>query len=437
MRTIFVLLAATGLLTVASRAGVDTDGKIGQIVERYVEKGEALYRDLHTHPELSGQEVKTAAKMAARLREMGFEVVTGVGGHGVVSVLRNGEGPTVMLRTDMDALPVLEATGLPHASTTTCPDGKGGEQPVMHACGHDLHMAVWVGTLLTLTEMKDSWRGTLLAVAQPAEEVSKGALAMLRDGLFRRFPVPDYALAFHVNPDLEAGTVGFCHGAVFAGVSSVDIRISGQGGHGATPHQTVDPVVLAARTVLDIQTIVSRELDPLKPAVVTVGSIHGGSRHNIIPDFVDLQLTVRYFEDGVRERILQALERITRGLAISAGLDENRWPKVTELEGATPPLLNDASLVQRASASMGRVLGEGRIVPVAPATVGEDFGRYGRTPDKVRIAMFWLGAAAPAASGGHRPPLHNSAFAPAFAPVFRTGVKAMTAAVLDLLPTGR
>lgn len=263
-------------------SGQDISNLIRNEVASSVAAAEVMYRDLHQNPELSLMEFNTAAKMADALGRLGFEVTTGVGGNGVVGVLRNGKGPVIMLRADMDALPVRETTGLPFASTITVATPQGPETPVMHACGHDLHMTVWHGTVQTLVALKSKWKGTLVAIAQPAEEVSGGSDRMIADGLYIRFPKPDYALCYHVSADLPAGTVGYFPGAIFAGVNSADLKVFGVGGHGAMPHKTIDPVVLSAKIILDYQTIVSREINPVYPAVVTVGSIHGGTKHNII-----------------------------------------------------------------------------------------------------------------------------------------------------------
>ena len=249
--------------------------KIYQIIDNQIEKSKETYINLHQNPELSFMEFETSKKMAANLKVLGFEVTTNVGGNGVVGVFKNGKGKTILLRTDMDALPIKEKTGLPFASQVFTKDFDGLETSVMHACGHDLHMTTWLGTLRTLVSLKKEWQGTIVAIAQPAEEVSGGSNAMIADGLFKRFPKPDYALAYHVNPELPSGTIGYYPGAIFAGVNSIDIKVFGRGGHGAMPHTTIDPVVLASRIVLDIQTIVSREINPVHPAVVTVGSIHG------------------------------------------------------------------------------------------------------------------------------------------------------------------
>ena len=415
------------------------NNKILNAVNNLTEETRNIYIDLHKNPELSLMEVKTSGKMADELRLMGFQVTTDVGGYGVVGVFRNGAGKTVMLRTDMDALPVKENTGLPYSSEVIMRDAFGIENPVMHACGHDMHMSVWLGTLRTLVSLKNEWKGTILAVAQPAEEGSLGALSMINDGLFSRFPVPDFVLCYHVSAELPAGTIGYYPGPIFAGVKSAEITVYGSGGHGAMPHTTVDPVVIAARIVLDIQTIVSREINPVKPAVVTVGAIHGGTKNNVIPDEVKMLLTIRFFEEEVFETIKESLINITRGAAITAGLPESKMPLVIFEDSDNQPVDNNHELVMKGVVSMKSILGESKIKQVDPATVAEDFGKYGRTSEKIPIALFWLGGVNEKAWSDHinkgtfLPPLHNSAFAPDFIPTFQGGVSAMSRTIMDLL----
>ena len=400
---------------------------------------ELLYKDLHAHPELSFREVKTAARIAEELRQAGFETTSDIGGHGVVGVLRNGTGPTVLVRTDLDALPVKEQTGVDYASQVRTTNDLGAEVDVMHACGHDIHMTSLVGTARVLSRLKDRWHGTLVCIGQPAEERGQGARRMLAEGLFRKFPKPDYCLALHVSSDMEAGSVSVVEGFALANVNSVDITVRGVGGHGAWPHRTKDPIVLAAQIVLALQTIVSRETDPLESAVVTVGSIQGGTKHNIIPDEVKLQLTVRTFTDEVRAHTLAAIQRIVRGQAASAGLPEDRMPLVKiEEEESISASYNTPELARRVAKSLRDALGDAQVVERRPTMGGEDFGEYGRTTDKIPICIFWLGAVEPermtesARSGRALPPLHSSLFRPAPAPTLKTGVTAMTAAVLGL-----
>lgn len=397
-----------------------------------------IYMDLHQNPELSLMEVKTAARMADMLKKLGFEVTTGIGGNGVVGIFRNGPGKTIMLRTDMDALPVRENTGLPYASQIIMKDARGNENPVMHACGHDLHMTTWLGTLSTLVTLKKEWKGTLIAVGQPAEEGTAGAQAMLDDGLYKKFPVPDIALAYHVSPELPAGTIGYYPGPIFAGVQTVELTVFGYGGHGATPHKTIDPIVLSAKIINDIQTIVSRRINPVKPAVVTVGSIHGGTRANVIPDEVRMMITIRFFEQDVYKKIRESLISIARGAAVSAGLPEDKMPVIVFDEPLDLPVNNDPALVMQAVGSMKDILGDRNIIQVDPAMVAEDFAKYGSTEEKIPIGLFWLGGVAPEKYKDFEnklitlPPLHNAAFAPDFGPTFKTGVTAMSRTIIDL-----
>jgi hippurate hydrolase len=402
-----------------------------------------LYVHLHTHPELSFQEVQTSKRIGDELARLGFEVAREFGLHGVVGLLRNGAGPTVLIRTDLDALPVEEATGLPYASRVKAKDDKGNEVGVMHACGHDVHMTVFVGTARLLSHLKDQWHGTLVMVGQPAEERVGGARAMLGAGLYQRFPKPDYALALHVHAGLPAGTVGCGEGYVLANVDSVDITIRGQGGHGAWPHTTKDPIVLAAQTVLALQTIVSRETEPIEPAVITVGSIHGGTKRNIIPDEVRLQLTVRSYSGLVRSNTLAAIRRITRGLGQAAGLAEDRFPLITLDDESSPSTYNDPELARRLASTFRTWLGEDKTVKTRPVMGAEDFGEFGRTPEKVPICIFWLGSVDPALIAESEsnkqplPSLHSSLYQPLPEPTITTGVRAMTAAVLNLMQTHR
>jgi hippurate hydrolase len=396
-----------------------------------------LYKHIHSHPELSYQEEKTAARLADELRKAGFEVTEKVGGHGVVGVLKNGTGPTVLVRTDMDALPVTEKTGLPYASKVRVLDRNKNDVGVMHACGHDMHMACFVGTARVLASMKDSWSGTLVFIAQPAEEVGGGAKAMLADGLFKRFPKPDYALALHCAGDTPYGAISFTEGLALANVDTVDILVKGKGGHGAAPHTTVDPIVLAARIVLDLQTIVSRETNPTDPAVVTVGSIHGGSKHNIIPNDVKLQLTVRTTKDEVRKHTLDAIARIARAAAMGANAPE---PVVSVDPGEfTPALLNEPKLTRKTTALFREVLGAENVRERPPVMGGEDFGRYGRDGG-VPIFLYFLGTVPPervaeAAKEGAKPlpSLHSDQYHPVPEPSIKTGVLTMSMAVLNLV----
>ncbi len=413
--------------------------KIQQLIDKEYGELENLYQHLHAHPELSFAEEKTSTQLADELRQIGFDVTENFGGHGVVAVLENGAGPTILVRADMDALPIKEETGVPYASKVTTTDDAGNEVPVMHACGHDIHMTVWTGTAKILNQLKDSWKGTLVFIAQPAEERSGGAKAMLADGLFTKFPRPDYGLALHVNATMGVGKVGYCPGYAMANVDMADITIKGKGGHGASPHTALDPVVLASRIVLDLQTIVSREVDPLAPAVVTVGSIHGGTKGNVIPNEVKLELTMRSFTDEVRNQLIEKIKRICNGVAMSAGVSEEDYPVVKVRDEYTPSLYNDPELAERIADVFGQVLGENNVVQLPPAMIGEDFGRYGRQDPPIPTLMFSLGtipeAKIEAAQKGTMdlPSLHSSKYIPEAEPSIKTGLLTMTSAILDLL----
>ena len=431
-------LVLTLTLTAAALAAPLTAEITGHVDAEYSSL-DTLYQELHAAPELSLHEEKSAARMAAEVRALGWEVTEKIGGHGVVAVLKNGSGPTILVRADMDALPVREMTGLPFASKVMVKDPSGLSVPVMHACGHDIHMTCWVGTARVLTKLRDQWKGTLVFIAQPAEEISGGSAPMLKDGLFTRFPLPAYALALHVNPELPAGVIGYREGPQSANVDSVDILVHGVGGHGAQPQSTKDPIVLAAQIVLALQTIDSREIHPLEPVVVTVGSIHGGSKHNIIPNSVKLQLTVRSFTEDVRQKTLAAIKRIARGQAIAAGLPEGLMPEVKEADHYTPVVVNDPALTRRLNDVFRGIFGAERVVERPPTMGGEDFSRYGRTEHKVPICMFSLGAVDAKKVKGAKergellPSLHSPFFAPEREPTIKAGVTAMSAAVLDLL----
>ncbi len=400
---------------------------------------EELYEYLHANPELSYLEVQTAAKLAKEMKAIGYKVTEKVGGTGLVCIMKNGAGKTLLIRADMDALPIKEDTGLPYASSKTMKNINDIEMPVMHACGHDVHMTVWYGTAKFMAENKNTWKGTLVFIAQPAEERANGAKAMLADGLFERFPVPDYALALHVSAILPAGTVGWCPEYAMANVDMMQIRVKGKSGHGAYPHTTVDPVSMASRLINDLQTIVSREISPLEPAVITVGSLHGGTKGNVIPDEVVLELTMRSYSDEVRNQIIEVIKRKCKAIGVSAGLEESMYPEVILHDEFTPALFNDLALNQRIATVFEKELGKENVIKTDPVMGGEDFGRYGRTEHQVPIMMFWLGAVHKekyeAAQKGEieLPSLHNSQFHPDPEPTIKTGVKAMVAGILELL----
>lgn len=397
-----------------------------------------LYKDLHAHPELGFQEVRSAAILAAEARSAGFAVTEKVGRTGVVAVLKNGAGPTLLIRADMDALPVKEATGLAYASTAQGHYDGGPDTPVMHACGHDIHMAVWVGTARWLAQHRGAWRGTVVMVAQPAEEISAGARAMIEDGLFTRFPRPDFAIALHDDSRIPAGTVSVPPLRALSTASFVDIKVRGIGGHGAYPATTRDPVVLAGRIVMGLQTLISRENDPFHPAVITVGSIHGGTKHNIIPDEVDLQLTIRSYDTAQQQRLLDGIRRVARGEAIAAGIPEALMPVFRE-GAAAPPTLNDTGLAMRLRTAFETRLGKARVVDLDPSMASEDFNLFG-TMAGVPSVIWWLGGVPQARwdaaqqGGPAIPSLHNAGWAPDPAPTIATGVETMAAAVELLLP---
>jgi hippurate hydrolase len=423
-------------------------GKLDGLLDRELPSWVSTYKALHAAPELSHHEEKTSAFLAGQLRALGFTVTEHVGkyehaewtGYGVVALLKNGGGPTVLVRTELDGLPVEEKTGLPYASKVRAQDDTGREVGVMHACGHDLHITALLGTAKMLVELRDQWHGTLVMVGQPAEEAINGAQAMLDDGLYTRFPRPDYALALHDTAALEAGKVGYTPGYALASSTSVDVIMRGVGGHGSAPQAAKDPVVAAAQFVLALQTIVSREDSPFDPAVVTVGSIHGGTRYNIIPDEVHLQLTLRTYKEEVRQRILRSLDRMAKGIAASAGIPESRAPIVKPSDTEyTPATYNDPRLTERLARVFEKVLGRENAVEMPPVMASEDFCRLGLENRQIPICQFSLGAVDPGRleesrrTGTPLPGLHSSLWAPAPEPAIRTGVKAMTSAVLDLM----
>lgn len=394
----------------------------------------ALYIDLHRSPELGFQEVQTAGKLAALLKALGFEVTSGVGKTGIVGILENGSGPTVMLRTELDALPVEEKTGLPFASTVVVKNAAGQPTPVMHACGHDLHMAAWAGTARLLAEHRDRWTGTLMMVGQPAEEGLGGARAMLSDGLFTRFQQPDFALSLHDDDTMPAGTIGY-HPGLFRSMSdTVTITVYGRGGHGAMPHNTIDPVVLASRIVLSLQTIVSRETNPVEPIVITVGSIHGGTQANVIPDEVRLQLSVRTYTDEVRTRTFAAIRRVAKGEATAAGAPKE--PLVETPERGNPPVYNDPALTMRLAGALKRGLGDANVVEMPAKMTSEDFSEYGLAG--VPSALLHVGAVHPSKldaareSGIPVPPPHSPEWAPELEGTLKGAIRAETTALLEL-----
>ncbi|WP_086607410.1 amidohydrolase [Erythrobacter donghaensis] len=431
-------LCSAGLVALALAAPAQAD-ELRDAVAADLPALVELYQDLHANPELSFQETRTAAMLAARARALGFEVTEGVGKTGVVAVLRNGDGPTVMLRADMDGLPVIEQTGLPYASKRRAVAQNGTETGVMHACGHDTHMAAWIGTAQQLVARKTDWSGTLVMILQPAEEIGEGAKAMLDDGLFTRFPKPDYVLAFHDAAQFPAGQIGYANGFALANVDSVDIVVPGVGGHGAYPHTTKDPVVIAASIVMRLQTLVSRELNPTDSAVVTVGSFQAGAKHNIIPDEARLQLTVRSYSDKTRAQLLDGIARIARGEAIAAGMPEDKLPRVTVADPYVPATFNTPALTERVVARLKPRFGDG-LFEVSAVMGGEDFSQFYRADrDNVESLILWVGGVRASewekAQKGEitLPSLHSPFWAPDAPVVIATATEALTAATLDLM----
>jgi amidohydrolase len=408
-----------------------------------------IYKDLHTHPELSMHEERSAAIVAKELKVAGCEVTERVGKYdkpgatcfGVVGVMKNGAGPTVLVRTDLDALPVHEETGLPYASTVTTKNDEGKEVSVMHACGHDIHMSTLIGTARALGKLKDKWHGTILFVGQPAEEMVGGARAMLKDGLYTRWPKPDYALGFHDNAQIQTGHIGVTEGYTYANVDSVDVTVHGVGGHGAYPYLTKDPIVLAAEIINAWQTIASRENNPLDPIVITVGSIHGGTKHNIIPDEVKMQLTVRTYKKEVRDKVLTAIERIAKQCATAAGFPPEKLPDViVRKDQFTPATYNNPELTKRLVMVWKKTLGDENVEMVDPTMGGEDFSEYSLSDHSIPAVDFHVGAVDPAKvlaskkpGAAPLPSLHSSKFAPVPEPTIRVGIIGMTSAVLELM----
>jgi amidohydrolase len=398
-----------------------------------------IYTNLHAHPELSFMEKKTATLVASELRAAGFAVTEKVGKLGVVGVLQNGPGPTVLVRADMDGLPVKEASGVPYASTDVVQDITGTDQPAMHACGHDTHITTLIGTARILAALKDQWSGTLVLIAQPAEEIVAGARAMLKEGLYTRFPKPDHAIALHVTSTLPAGTIGYGEGPFLASVSSMDILVRGVGGHGSAPHTTKDPIVLASQIVLTLQTIVSRELKPGTTAVVTVGTIRGGLKRNIISDEVKLELTLRAFDEKVMDQLVASIRRICAGLAQAAGIPDDRLPVITLTPETVGVTVNDPPLTRRLVGTFTKWFGAERVKMQPPQTGAEDFSEFGRTPERVPICMWRVGATAPEKiaeserTGVPVPSNHSPAFAPVPEPTLKTCLTSMSAALLELL----
>jgi len=440
MRTLYsltVLLCQLSFLRALRSQESPHKPEVLRQVDAHKEDLLALYRHLHSHPEISFHEEKTSARVAEEMRRTGLDVTERVGGWGVVAVLKNGPGKTILVRTDLDALPIREMTFVPYASKEKTTDDEGKEVSVMHACGHDMHMTCWVGVARVLSALKDRWRGTIVFIGQPAEERVGGAAAMLKDGLYDRFPKPQLCLALHCNSEIPAGTLGLTPGLACSSVDTLDITIHGVGGHGAMPHSAKDPIVLASEIVLALQTIRSREIDTRDPMVVTVGSIHGGSKHNIIPDKVELQLTVRTQSDEVHQKVIAAIHRICRGLGVAAGVPEDLMPEIKDHDIYCPVLTNDPATGDRLEALFKANFGAGNVVSKRATLGGEDFSQYGLTKDKIPTFLFWLGAVPKdkfqeaQKTGQTLPSVHSPFFRPDPEPTVVTGVAAMSLAVLD------
>ncbi len=417
--------AVLALLAAPAGRAADSDAEARALVDRDLPGLVRYYQVLHAAPELSGMEEQTAANLAQELRAAGFEVTDHIGkfnipgfkGYGVVALMRNGAGPTLLVRADMDALPVEEKTGLPYASKRRMKNPAGVEVPVMHACGHDIHVTSLIGVARVMAKLKDRWHGTLMLVGQPAEETIGGAQAMLRDGVYQRFPRPDLALALHDNGDLPVGTIGLTPTFALANSTNIDVTVRGVGGHGSQPQDAKDPIVLAANIIMQLQTIVSRETSPFDQAVVTVGTIHGGLKRNIIPDEVKLEINIRTYKAEVRDHVIQAVARIARAAALGAAMPEDRLPVVTLLEESANALYNDPGLVERLRPALTRALGAGNVRDYPPIMASEDFGEFG-LDGKIPVMMFWVGAnsaetlAAAKQSGTPVPSPHSPQFAP-------------------------
>jgi len=422
---------------VKARPRVDLAGAVDQHIQQAAPDWLNYYKDLHRNPELSLKEAESAKKLARRLEAAGYKVTTGVGGHGVVGVLANGKGPTVLIRGDMDALPIVEQTKLPYASQVTVEGTDGQKVGVMHACGHDVHQTCLAGTAEVLAALKDRWSGTVVAIGQPAEEIGKGALAMITDGLFERFPKPDYCISLHVAHILPAGVIGYTPGWALANVDSVDIVIHGRGGHGSRPHQAIDPIVTAAHVITALQTVESRRLDPVEAGVITVGSIHAGSKHNIIPDDARLEITVRSFSEETRKTLLDGIREVTINTCRAMGCP--RDPDIhLRADEFTPASFNDPELSKQAAQVLAQILGASAVIEIKPVMGGEDFGRYA-SHLKVPGFMFWLGSigqdrfdASLKPGAEPLPALHSSQYWPEAEPTIATGVRSLTSLALSL-----
>ncbi|MFM6854068.1 MAG: amidohydrolase [Sphingopyxis sp.] len=435
-------VAGVAAMALATSAGAQTPDAVtlNAQIAQHMPSLMDIYRDMHAHPELSGMEVQSAARLAGEARRLGFDVTENIGGHGVVAVMRNGPGPVLLIRADMDGLPVTENTGLPYASRVRVTTAQGVETGVMHACGHDTHMTAWIGTARTMAANRAHWSGTLVMIGQPAEETVTGARAMLADGLFTRFPRPTHALAFHDAAGFPAGAIGYTPGFALANVDSVDIVVRGVGGHGSMPQTTRDPIVLASRIVTTLQTLVSREVDPQDAAVVTVGSFHAGTKHNIISDEARLQLTVRSYSDATRRLLLDGIARIARGEAMAAGMADDHMPSVTvDSAQSANATYNVPEFTDQMAAFLRGHFGEQRIIRVPPSMGAEDFSEIYRADNSIKTMIFWVGgvprAQFDAAQANHTPmaSLHSATWAPDAPAVIATATQAMSAMAMEVL----
>lgn len=410
----------------------NTSEKINEYLKSDIDYLIDFYKQRHQNPEVSLKEKETSKALSTELRKAGFEVTENIGGYGIVGIMKNGNGPMILYRTDMDALPMVEKTNLDYASTFTM-DDNGVEVPTMHSCGHDIHMTSLLGTARAMVEMKDQWSGTLMLIGQPAEEIGAGARAMLKDGLYDRFGVPDFGVGLHSSPSIPAGQVGFGKGYTMANTEMIDIKVFGQGAHGASPHMSIDPVVIASMIVMDLQTIVSRNLKPTESAVVTVGAIQGGIKHNIIPDEVTLKLTVRTYKEEIRQMVHKRIKEISRGVAIAAGLPESKMPEIIIPDLFTPANYNDPALVDKLTESAANAIGKENVVYSEPQMVGEDFAMYGTTEDKVPTVLYWLGTVPDSrVKSGDMPGLHSPFYYPEPKASIETAVKVTSQGLMDL-----
>jgi len=426
------------ILLIISLSSFEERKSIEESIKKDIPYLKSLYLDIHQNPEISLMEKETSKKLANELEKIGFEVTRNFGGYGVVGIFKNGNGPTILYRTDMDALPMKEKTGLSCASQIITKNFDGNDVGTMHSCGHDMHMTVWTGTARALIERKNEWKGTIIMIGQPAEEIGAGAAMMLNEGLFEKYPIPDYGIALHSSPTIPSGKVGFGKGYTMANTESVDIKVFGQGAHGASPHMSIDPIVTASIIVMELQTIVSRNINPLDDAVITVGSFQGGTKHNIIPDEVKLQLTIRTYKEKVRKLIHKRIKEICDGVASSMGLDKSQWPEVMIPEKYTPANFNDSKLVDLMMNSSREIIGVNNVIVSDPQMVGEDFSRFGNTKEKIPTVLYWLGTVPDdrmkkyEAGDYALPGLHSPFYYPEIEQSIITGIKVNTQAMIKI-----